>query len=333
VKKQNWKLGVVISLGISLIAISTRLIRMEAVEVGVAVLNVIYNFLFCMLCWSAYQVLYHQIKPRRRVSSFWLSAIMIVGVAGITFLYDPLFAWMTNSSFQLPEIRGGRRPYVLFFRGLLISGLFYFIFYYLHLLAEKQRSMLEVEQLKQAQLLANLSSLKEQLSPHFLFNTLTTLSSLSSEKAVKDYVAELANVYRYVLKYKDQDTATLQQELEFVRSYMYIIKTRLEDAIDIAVNVDSKMLHSKIPPLTLQLLIENAIKHNTASTSRRLLIEVIGPQDGMLVVRNNIQQRQSAGFSAGIGLGNVMQRYQLLFGQSIVIENVERYFSVKLPLV
>lgn len=251
----------------------------------------------------------------------------------LTFLYDYLFSFFTDSTLQFPEITGNKRIYVLLLRGVLVSGLFYFINYYLHVLAEKQKSKIEIEQLKQAQLAANLSSLKEQLSPHFLFNTLNTLSSLTQEKMVKDYVAELANVYRYVLQYKELDTATLQQEILFIESYLYILKTRLENAIDVTMNVDNAVMYSKIPPLTLQLLIENAIKHNVASASRQLKIEIKNTTDNFLVITNNFQSKKTIQASTGTGLSNVLQRYRLLFNKEIIIEKTDTSFTVKLPII
>ncbi|WP_344822375.1 sensor histidine kinase [Rurimicrobium arvi] len=238
-----------------------------------------------------------------------------------------------NTPLQFPEIIASKRQYLILLRGLLVSGLYYFISYYLYVLSEKQKNSLEIAELRQAQLAANLSSLKEQLSPHFLFNTLNTLSSLTQEKNVKAYVAELANVYRYVLQYKELDTATIKQELAFITSYLYILKTRFEDAFEVDIAVDEKIMHSGIPPLTLQLLIENAIKHNIASVARRLKIHISNSPDNFLIVCNNFQPKSSTRFSTGIGLDNVIKRYQLLFNKEVIIEKSEVSFTVKLPIV
>lgn len=257
----------------------------------------------------------------------------ILCVALLTYVYDYLFSFFTDFILQFPETSGNRRAYMLLLRGLLVSGLFYFINYYLYVLAEKQKRTIEVEQLKQAQLTANLSSLKEQLSPHFLFNTLNTLSSLTQEKPVKDFVAELANVYRYVLQYKKLDTASLQQEIIFIESYLYILKTRLENAIDVTIDIDTDAMQSKLPPLTLQLLIENAVKHNVAAAGAQLKIEIRNDKDNFLVVSNNYQPKISVQPSTGTGLSNVLERYRLLFGKEIIIEKTESFFAVKLPLI
>lgn len=321
-------------MGISLIAVSPRLIRMESLDAGFITISILYNFCFCFTCWVLYQFLFNRTTLLHTGNlRFVIVAISIIIIGTSSFLYDYLFSFFTSRILQFPEIVGNKRPYLLLLRGMLVSGLYYFISYYLYVLSEKQKDSLEIEKLKQAQLAANLSSLKEQLSPHFLFNTLNTLSSLTKEQQVKDFVAELASVYRYVLQYRDIDKATLQQEISFIESYLYIIKARLEDAIQVDVSVDDSILSSGIAPLTLQLLIENAIKHNVASASRQLRITIKNERNDFLVVTNNIQPKSSVQFSTGIGLSNVMQRYHLLFSREIIIERSDTCFTVKLPIV
>jgi sensor histidine kinase YesM len=337
VKKQNWVPGLIVSLGVSLIAALPRVIRMERLEFRQVFISIAYNFIFCVFCWLAHQFILSLSRRfnggHKFIPAVLIAAVAIAGVSGFSFLLDPVFSLVSHHAILLPEIAESKRPYVLLLRSLVISGLFYFIAYYLHMLSEKQRNMLEIAALRQAQLAANLSSLKEQLSPHFLFNTLNTLSTLTQEKAVKEYVSELANVYRYVLQYKDSDTATLQQELHFIDSYLYILKTRLEDAIQIEIRVNQQLLSRKMPPLTLQLLLENAVKHNVASSARPLKIEIRTNDDALLEVTNNLQPKTSVRHSAGIGLDNVARRYRLLFHQEISIGTTESTFTVKLPLV
>ena len=332
-KKQTWILGAVVSLGIALIASLPRLMRVENLDAAFIIASIAYNFFFCMSCWVAYQYIFNKTNWLTLSKRRLLNTILIIGSIGcLAFCVELFLPSFGNKPLQFPEISGNKRLFILFLRGSVVSGLNYFIAYYMYVLAEKQKSLLEIERLKQAQLSANVSSLKEQLSPHFLFNTLNTLSSLTQEKAVKDYVSELANVYRYVLQYNQRDIATLQEELAFIESYLYIIKTRLEDAIDITIQVDESILQSKIPPLTLQLLIENAVKHNIAAASRRLHIAIIGTAT-FVTISNNLQPKASVTFSTGIGLDNVLQRYRLLFGKEIHIEKTDTAFTVKLPVV
>jgi two-component system, LytTR family, sensor kinase len=332
-RRQVWILGLVISAGISLITIFSRLLRAEDAELTTLFFSFLYNFLYCFMAWSFYALIFDSnIRFSAGRNKFLIGVCIYIVAAMLIFPYDYFFSLVSNKV-QTMEIAKERKSYMLLLRGLLVSGLFYFISNYLYLVSEKQKGRLEIEQLKQAQLAANLSSLKEQLSPHFLFNTLNTLSALTSEKIVKDYVTELGNVYRYVLQYKELDTASLKQELAFIHSYLYIIQTRLERSIDVTIQVDDAFLDSKIPPLTLQLLIENAIKHNVASAARQLRIGVKSSGDNYLVVSNNFQPKTSVQLSAGIGLDNVMQRYKLLLNREIIIEKTTSCFSVKLPLV
>ena len=192
---------------------------------------------------------------------------------------------------------------------------------------------MEITQLKEAQLQASISSLKEQLSPHFLFNTLNTLSSISKEENVKEYVTELSNVYRYLLSFQKKDAVTIEEELEFASSYIYIIKARMEEAIDIEININEETRKTKLPPLTLQLLIENALKHNVASVSKPLIILITDKDPGWLSVSNNFQPRIYTQPSTGTGLDNIRRRYHLLFGRDISIEQSEQFFFIKLPVI
>ncbi len=201
-------------------------------------------------------------------------------------------------------------------------------------LVYEQEKKKEREQLKQAQTQAKLSSLKDQLSPHFLFNTLNTITSISQEQTVKDFVDEVANIYRYVLQFKEVDSVTLRQEMEFIQSYLYIIKSRLEAGIDFQINIESDvLLDSKMPSLTLQMLIENAIKHNSTSANKPLSINIFTTEGPMLVVQNYYQPKLSVLPGNETGLKNIAERYRLLYKKEIVVENKNGFFTVKLPIV
>ncbi|WP_341908252.1 histidine kinase [Fluviicola taffensis] len=265
-------------------------------------------------------------------NKFLYGLLSILFVGQLAYGYNILFSETISEALQLQHMAPEKKIVLLLIRGMSISGFYYFIIHSLHVSAEKQKHELEIEQLKQIQLQANLSSLKEQISPHFLFNTLNTLSTLTQEVMVKDYINELANVYRYVLQYKDENIASLKQELSFIESYLYIIKTRLEDSIEISVNVEHNMWNSKIPPLTLQLLIENAIKHNIAAAHHPLKIKIY-TENNYLIVQNNFQPKRSVTHSTGKGLENITQRYQLIFNHEIYIEKRDDVFLVKLPII
>jgi sensor histidine kinase YesM len=331
-KKQHWILGIVLSLGIGLIAASPRLIRMDNPEIGFVCISILQFFITCFSCWVIYTQLFSKIKFGQQSQQYMIAGTIVL-VAMLTVGYDYFFNSFISKSLQFPEIFGIKRFFALTLRGLVMSSFFYFIQYYLYILNEKQKSQLELAQLKQAQLAANLSSLKEQLSPHFLFNTLNTLSTLTQEKNVKNYIVQLANVYRYVLSYKENDVATLKQELAFIQSYLFIMKARYEDAIELEMYIDEKLFCSHLPAMTLQMLVENAIKHNVVSFQKPLKICLSNTLDGYILIKNNLQPKYSVTASNGIGLNNIMQRYHWLFNKEIVIEKTETDFIVKIPVV
>lgn len=334
-RKYNWFFGVVLSLGLSLIHLSIRIMRESEFTYGVVVHGILYNFLFGLSCWYMHQVLLRQQPKIKLLFAQYLFSVLSISFVGASILiFDHVFEFFNDGLLQLPEsFLGERKTLSIFIRGVLISSLYFFTAYYFKILNEKQEHQIEIEQLRQAQLEANLASLKEQLSPHFLFNTLNTLSSITQEKPVKDYVSEFANVYRYMLVHNKLDKATLQQEFDFIHSYLYIIKTRMGDAIEIKMNIDERLMQYHLPPLSLQLLIENAIKHNIASVNKPLHVNIYSQTNHQLVVSNNFQPKITTHHSTGIGLSNLSERYRLLFAKEIEIEKSTTEFCVTLPLI
>ncbi|MBO9564321.1 MAG: histidine kinase [Niastella sp.] len=329
-KKNILVLGIFVCAGIAALASFPRLLRVEVFSWEIIATSAAYVFLFAYCCWLIHaEVIAYTTRLQQPASRIWLRAGVITVLSLSAYVYDQLFAHVLVYPFDVTPLK---RMVIVQVRGFLISGFIYFILYYLYMLRQKQQANLELEQLKQAQLKANLSSLKEQISPHFLFNTLNTLSSLTHEQIVKEFVNELSNVYRYLLQYKENNMVRLEEELAFSQSYLYILKTRMEDAIVVHTAVPDAILSSKVPPLTLQLLIENAIKHNVAAGYKPLTISIWGNKE-WLIVKNNYQPKNSTVAGTGSGLGNIAQRYKLLFDRDIHIEQNADSFTVKLPVI
>lgn len=320
-----------ISACIAILATFPRMLRMEHFSWWGTSLFFLHSFLFGLICWFLHNWFITASFRRKKEDNITATLFFVVLVALLIYPYNYLMSSLYDVSEGLPEIPLARKQYMLYLRGLVTSGLFYFIQHHKLVVFQKQESQLEIERLKQAQLEVSLNSLKEQLSPHFLFNTLNTLSTLTSEKHVKDFVNELSNIYRHVLQHKQKDTVTLAQELNFIYSYVYILKSRFEDAIHINIDLTDDDQCLRIPALTLQLLLENAVKHNMAISYKPLSIHLYR-QDNFLVVSNNLQPKNSVSYSTGTGLHNIRLRYQLLFNKEIVIEKTPTLFTVKLPL-
>ncbi|RZM29069.1 MAG: hypothetical protein EOO88_06440 [Pedobacter sp.] len=333
-KKYSLHIGLVFSAITAMLASMPLLLWFSVENISAYFTAILYFFFFALLLWIGLQWLagYTSLRQKRHQISYFLLGFSVVLALALIFEMVNTH-WIKPPIVLLREMDPSRKTYLTLFRSFLIGMLESFFIYFLDVQKEKQEKILEIEHLKQAQLEVKLSSLKEQLSPHFLFNTLNTLAVVAKEEALKVFVNELANVYRYVLQQQKSNTSTLESELGFVRSYLYIIKTRLEEAIHIDICVDEGLFKKQIPPLTLQLLLENAIKHNIASLSRPLYLRIRNTADGCLELSNNYQPRKSTPDSFGVGLNNVKERYRLLFNKEISIHLQENQFIIKLPLL
>ncbi|HQD44425.1 MAG TPA: 2TM domain-containing protein [Kaistella sp.] len=179
---------------------------------------------------------------------------------------------------------------------------------------------------------AQFESLKNQLDPHFLFNSLNVLSSLIDENPnlAQRFTSSMSKIYRYVLEQKDKELVTVEEELDFAKTYCELLKTRFEDSVNFEVEV--KDMKGFVVPLSLQLLLENCIKHNFATSAKPLIIKIYS-ENGNLIVENNLQAREQVKEREGIGLSNIVQRYSLITNRNVFIEKSEDYFKVKIPLL
>lgn len=217
---------------------------------------------------------------------------------------------------------------------ILFNSLIILIKYLYDINAEKRKIEFENEVLKRENLNALHESLKQQVNPHFLFNCLNTLKSLTNrnpEQAI-DFITELASVYRYMLLHQDKKNVTLRDEIEFLKSYLYLLKIRFGDAITTEITLPDDLLNNSMPPNTLQLLIENAVKHNALSLQKPLSISIYA-KNNYLTVQNNLRSKKEEPSSSHLGLSNISNRYLLLKGKDIIIKKTDEKFIVLLPLM
>jgi len=181
-----------------------------------------------------------------------------------------------------------------------------------------------------------LDSLKNQVQPHFLFNSLNTLQALvksNENKTAVRFIGDLSQVYRYLLQSNEQQLISLEKELEFTHAYFGLLKTRFEDGIALEVNVDPAYRHAQIPPLTLQLLVENAVKHNMVSIAKPLHIKIFTNNSGELIVQNNLQCKPNNGMPSSKKGLNIASKYALLRQPHVQIYEKEEVFEVRVPLI
>jgi two-component system, LytTR family, sensor kinase len=204
----------------------------------------------------------------------------------------------------------------------------------IYFMNELRNSVIEKEMLKRENLKAQLSALKTQVNPHFLFNNLNTLSSVipeNPEQAVA-FVQQLSKVYRHILEVKDEHSILLQDELEVLKAYAFLLQTRFGNNLDISINIPEEKLRKKIVPLSLQILMENAIKHNIVSSDKPLRVEVF-TENGRLIVSNNLQKKNQLTETTGIGLDNIRNRYKLLSDRKVEVQESNSNFTVSIPLI
>ena len=199
-----------------------------------------------------------------------------------------------------------------------------------------QEMQVRSESLEKQQLLNEIDLLKTQVNPHFLFNSLSILTSLVhvNPDLSEQYIEQLARSYRYILEQKDQMLVTLRTELDFIRSYAFLLKIRFENKFELHLDLPDDILDNyKVAPLTLQLLVENAVKHNRMSVKEPLIVEVSCDDEQTLVVKNRLQPRTTPSASTGIGLQNIINRYALLTDRPVWTGEQEDEFVVKVPLL
>lgn len=333
-KWSGFKKGILISFVVSALAIAPRIIRLNKDDLHYLLNHFLYLFVLTLLYWVLSQFFVYK---KQKIVLYTAAFLFLSGLLSI---FYQLFLEVFFGDFKIlysdfPLIRDlneKRQILMLFFRGILFSAIIYFIVFYLNLLYEKQHVLTEIEQLKKEKLEAQLDSLKQQISPHFLFNSLSTLRTMVTDESSKVYINKLSNVYRYLLSLSDSNLTSLQAELDFIESYLHIVKERFEEAIQVSIHVSPEALSKQVPPLVLQLLIENAIKHNVISFEDPLYIEIFD-KDRFLFVRNNYHPKSSVEKSTGKGLKNIEKRYEYLSEQEIKIEVSEAFFTVILPLL
>jgi two-component system LytT family sensor kinase len=220
------------------------------------------------------------------------------------------------------------------FRGILINLTIYM---FLHLLYQSYKNQLigiELERSKADNLSAQYELLKQQVNPHFLFNSLNTLKSMvdMGDENSGDFILKLSDFYRFTLENRKENLIPLKEELAILDAYMYLLKARFEDGIQLETNISEAHLSSYAPPFTLQLLVENAIKHNVVSLEQPLLIRLYSDA-GYLIIENPIAAKKNNEPSTQMGLENINQRYLHLLGKPISTDAGNNIFKVSLPVI
>ncbi len=219
--------------------------------------------------------------------------------------------------------------------GVLVNLLFHLVNAIFFYFKEYKMQLIESEQLKRITAQAELQVIKNQINPHFLFNNLNVLSALvmQNNSEANKFIEAFSQVYRYILNNQDKELVPLQVELEFIKPYIFLLEKRFSQGLKITIEIPEKYNASFIIPASLQMLIENAIKHNVATRVKPLHILLHANGDNTLEVSNNLQLREVVENSTEIGLQNIMKRYMLASGKEVMVEKTVDNFKVTLPLL
>ncbi|WP_316811622.1 sensor histidine kinase [Pedobacter heparinus] len=241
------------------------------------------------------------------------------------FLYHKYEAWNSFSSLSYDLYFGSFMFYLLI---LAYSGI---VFYY----KNWKESQLNAERLMRENIQAKYDVLKSQIDPHFFFNSLSVLTNLVYKSAdlSAEYITQLAKSYRYILDKKFENLVSIRTELEFLASYSFLIRIRHQTSIVFDIEIDAQVMNSgMVPPATLQMLVENAVKHNRFSANDPLHININSEGDS-LIVSNDLRKRTGLQHSIGVGLDNISKRYELTSDKRIEITETGDKFIVKVPII
>lgn len=293
---------------------------------------------FTTMYWLG--IRYSMVWLRKRYNGFEYVMKRLIIIALLILFFGPIAGGLLNEIIQYfadlidykRAYQGGNENKILptYFICFFMIAVYEAIYFYYQL----KESIVEREQAKQEQIRSELAGLRNQVNPHFLFNSMNTLMNIVTEdqQLAVNFLKKLSKVYRYVLENREEQIIPLSKELDFIHSYVFLQKERFKGNLEVDIKISDQHLTQRIIPLSLQILFENAIKHNVISRKKPLLIEVFIAH-GKLIVRNNLQRKEQVMDSTKVGLENIKTRYRFFTEETVDITEDEQYFSVAIPLL
>ena len=320
--------------GIAILSVIMMLLYKEPDETYLAKYGT--SFLFTSFFWNGafmlfmyFRRVYPQIRqtPKRLVVTiFWLAILLVFGDPLLCLLFG-LKDWQTVLD---PTVAFEHAP-TNFLAAVVVGSIYENVYFF----EQWKKSIQLNEALKNQQIRTQFEVLQNQMSPHFLFNSLNALTTLIAENGMVaiEFTEKLSEVYRYILQNKEKEVVRLGDELEFAKNYMFLLQIRYPENLKANFNVEEKFHHQSIAPLTIQMLLENAIKHNRISKAHPLEIDIYVNNNHSVVVKNNLQKRNVIEKSTKTGLANIKKRYAYFGYDSIKITSTSKDFLVAIPLL
>ncbi|MCM4160651.1 histidine kinase [Antarcticibacterium flavum] len=264
---------------------------------------------------------------------FWIGLFGSVFVTLFTIFVIRIIHRVAFQGLSFEEFFSSENPQ-FYFIALLITLVIALFFHVIHFYRLAQEKKVTEQKIIAGTASAQFESLKNQIDPHFLFNSLNVLTSLIEENPdnAQKFTTSLSKIYRYVLEQKDKELIEVEEELRFASTYMELLKMRFEGSVFYEAPATPENPDAKVVPLSLQLLLENTVKHNVVSENRPLYIRIY-EEAGYLVVENNLQKKEIIQSRQGVGLKNIEERYSLVTSRKVLIEEDEDMFKVRIPLL
>lgn len=281
-----------------------------------------FHYLNNVVVWKNYG------KYRLLIGALGGISLTMLGIFGLRIVTRVLIEGTSfNDFFQNERFR----YYIV---SLLITIVITMIFHLIYFYKKSQENKLKEQKVIAGTASAQFESLKNQIDPHFLFNSLNVLSSLIEEnqESAQKFTTSLSKIYRYVLEQKDKELVSVEEELNFAKTYMNLLKMRFENSIIYELPTDFINPEAKVVPLSLQLLLENTIKHNIVSENKPLRIKIY-IENNYLIVENNLQKKEVLQERKGVGLQNIVNRYGLLSERKVLVEETIDFFRIKVPIL
>lgn len=295
-----------------------------------AVVNAGITAAFAVAMWYLNIYLLHRKPEKRQRQGISYSKLLITLACGLVVMF--VLAWLQQ--LILAHINFGPVMLMVEVRGILINLVFYMFLNLLQNNYTTQQVALELQQTKSDNLGAQYELLKQQINPHFLFNSLNTLKAMAEthDKETVDFVIKLSDFYRFTLESRKLDLIKVSEEMRIVDAYLFLQKARFGAGFTFSNSLDNSTLDTLVPPFTLQLLVENCIKHNILSKKDPLDIKLYA-RDGKIIVENPIRRKIHMEDSLGVGLSNINLRYMHIIGQQIDLSEDKQVFQIKLPII
>ena len=335
-RKTNWKIGLLFSTFLATTNILNNIPKQPQIEFNRLVLNWSISFTFLIAIWlinSSLTLYFEKSQSTIKLQKRFLFIILINAVLLSGFIFIAVYIL---NEYDVQILQKENVYSLITIKGFVSVVIIYFIQYALNSDARAHEVLMQNQMLKTENIQSQYEALKQQINPHFLFNSLSTLRSMirSDNEKSEQFVLMLSEIYRKLLEKKEKETVTLEEELAFINDYSFMLFARFEKMLSINIELPESLMKMHLPTFGLQLALENCIKHNTVSKGKPLKINIFNTDLKSVTIENNLQPKISTNEKSGYGLQNLIKRYKLLgFSDGVTIFSDETVFRVKLSLL